>query len=83
MGKYNIYHRQDGRWEGRIPKGKNENGKYQFQYVFGYSREAVEEKITEIYRHEQLNICSKTVSELFGEWVQSNKHRVKESTLVS
>lgn len=83
MGKYNIYHRQDGRWEGRIPKGKNENGKYQFQYVFGHSREVVEEKITEIYRQEQSNDCSKSVSELFSEWVQSNKYRVKESTLAN
>jgi len=83
MKKFNIYHRQDGRWEGRIPKGKNECGAYQFQYIFGHSREEVEEKITEIYRQEQSSDCTKSVSELFREWVQNNKHRVKESTLAN
>lgn len=83
MNKFNIYHRQDGRWEGRIPKGKNESGTYRYQYVFGHSREAVEEKITEIYRQEQSSDCSKSISELFQEWVQNNKHRVKESTLAN
>ena len=27
MSKLNIYHRRDGRWEGRISRGKKENGK--------------------------------------------------------
>ncbi|MCM1227681.1 MAG: site-specific integrase [Clostridium sp.] len=83
MGKFNIYHRQDGRWEGRIPKGKNENGSYRFKYVFAHSREAVEEKITKIYRQEQSDNCSKSVSEVFREWIQNNKHRIKESTLAN
>ena len=28
MAKLNIYHRRDGRWEGRISRGKKENGRY-------------------------------------------------------
>ena len=34
MDGYNIYLRQDGRWEGRISQGKKENGKRKFLYIF-------------------------------------------------
>jgi len=33
----NIYHRRDGRWEGRYIKGRRPDGKPQFGYVYGYS----------------------------------------------
>ena len=33
----NIYHRKDGRWEGRYIKGRKPDGKPQFGYVYGYS----------------------------------------------
>ncbi len=80
MGKFNIYIRQDGRYEGRIPKGKNKTGKRKFQYIFGHSREKVQKKITEFRRRKSYQNCSKTVSQLFTEWYQNNKHRIKEST---
>ena len=80
MEKFNIYHRQDGRYEGRIARGKNEQGKPKFQYVFGHSRQEVQDKITEIRRQEQSESCSETISNLFESWYQSNKHRIKEST---
>ena len=80
MEKFNIYHRQDGRYEGRIARGKNEQGKPKFQYVFGYSKEEVQEKITEIRRQEQYQACSEPFSELFEKWYENNRHRIKEST---
>ena len=80
MKKFNIYLRQDGRYEGRIAKGKNKQGKPKFQYIFGHSREEVQNKIMEIRRHELYQNCSETVSELFTKWYQNNKHRIKEST---
>ena len=80
MEKFNIYYRKDGRYEGRIVRGKNEQGKPKFQYIFGHTREEVQKKITDIRRQEQYQHCSETVSELFRNWYQSNKHRIKEST---
>lgn len=82
MDGYNIYFRQDGRWEGRISKGKGYDGKRRFQYIFGKSKEAVKNKIDEI-RKRASGECSYTVSEIFEEWYKSISHRVKESTLAN
>lgn len=80
MGKYNIYCRKDGRYEGRLTRGRHHNGKRRFQYFFGHSRKEVEEKIDFCRNSEQTETCSKTIGELFAEWYQSIQHRVKEST---
>ncbi len=81
MRKLNIYHRKDNRWEGRIPRGKRENGKRKFQYVLGRTKEVVEQEMTRIYEEEhQESHCSRTISELFQEWHSSILYRVKEST---
>ena len=80
MEKFNIYHRQDGRYEGRIARGKNEQGKPKYQYIFGHTKEEVQKKITEIRRQERTESCAETVAELFADWYQNNKHRIKEST---
>jgi len=81
MRKLNIYHRKDNRWEGRIPRGKLENGKRKFQYVLGRTKEAVEQEMTRIYEEEhQESHCFRTISELFQEWHSSILYRVKEST---
>ena len=81
MERLNIYHRKDGRWEGRISRGKKDNGKREFRYIFGKSKEQVRKKMKEIRRSEASNTCCKTVQELFSEWLCLAKHRVKESTL--
>ncbi len=80
MERFNIYHRQDGRYEGRISKGKGKNGKRCFQYFFGRSREEVLEKMKSALMEEFSGNCGKTVSQIFSEWFQSIQHRVKEST---
>lgn len=80
MERFNIYHRRDGRYEGRISRGKRKNGKRRFQYFFGHSREEVQNKI-ELVRQQTLNgSCDRTVGQIFFEWFQSIQHRVKEST---
>ncbi len=80
MERFNIYHRRDGRYEGRISRGKRKNGKRRFQYFFGHSREEVQNKI-ELVRKQTLNgSCDRTVGQIFSEWFQSIQHRVKEST---
>lgn len=80
MERFNIYHRRDGRYEGRISKGKRKNGKRRFQYFFGRSREEVQDKMIAARRLKISNNCCKTVGQIFAEWFQSIKHRVKEST---
>lgn len=81
MANFNIYHRRDGRWEGRISRGKKENGKRKYQYVIARTKEAVVEKMEDIRRNEKpKGHCTKTVSILFSEWYRSVQHRIKEST---
>ena len=82
MTRYNIYRRKDGRWEGRIPRGKKPNGKRKFKYIFGISKEQVRKKMEEFLNLEaqQSNDCTKTISALFTEWYNNAVHRVKEST---
>lgn len=80
MERLNIYHRHDGRWEGRISRGKK-NGKRKFQYVLARTKEQCIEKMTAIRQSEHpQGKCLKTISELFNEWHCSILHRVKEST---
>lgn len=81
MNRVNVYHRKDGRWEGRISRGKRRDGKRKYQYVFAHTRDQVIEKMNAIRCQEQPDAtCCKTVSALFDEWFQSIRHLVKEST---
>ena len=74
----NIYQRRDGRFEGRISRGKRSNGTRRFQYFFGKTKEDVSEKMAKERRKK--NNCPLTVTQLFSEWHKSIKHKVKEST---
>lgn len=80
MERFNIYYRRDGRYEGRISRGKRKNGKRCFQYFFGHSREEVQDKMTAARRQNLSGSCCRTVEQIFSEWFQSIHHRVKEST---
>lgn len=81
MERYNIYHRQDGRYEGRISKGKRKNGRRSFQYFFGRTKDEVKDKMARVRRSEKEHgECSRTVMEVYEEFYRSVKHRVKEST---
>ena len=83
MEGYNIYHRKDGRWEGRIYEGKTENGGRKYQAFFGKSAEAVMEKLEALRPTRNYQLCLRTVKEVFEEWSQGIRHRVKESTLAN
>ncbi|MBQ8349874.1 MAG: site-specific integrase [Ruminococcus sp.] len=74
----NIYQRRDGRFEGRISRGKRSNGTRRFQYFFGKTEEDVREKMAK-ERRKKSNFPL-TVTQLFSEWHSSIKHKVKEST---
>ena len=80
MKKFSVYHRHDGRYEGRIPNGKSEDGKRKFRYILARSKEKVIEKMAEIYDNSKGKICGKTVDEVYTEYYNSIQHRVKEST---
>jgi len=81
MKKYNIYYRKrDRRYEGRIYKGKEKNGRRRFKYVFGRTREEVCQKIDRIRSVNNFSKCQKIFSQIFDEWYTSIKHKVKEST---
>ena len=41
----NLYHRKDGRWEGRITKDKDQGGKRHFFYFFGKTKDEVIRKM--------------------------------------
>lgn len=81
MIKENIYLRKDGRWEGRISKGKNKYGRRCYQAFFGKTKDEVIIKIKKyrknLFVEEDSSI---TVNQIFEEWFQSVTHRIKEST---
>lgn len=81
MDKYNVYHRKDGRWEGRLLKKRDENGKRKYRYVFGKSKEEVIRKIDAIRKSKYSCTSSYTIKQIFNEWYKSISHKVKESTL--
>ena len=45
----NIYKRKDGRFEGRIPLGYDDNGKIKYKYLYAKSLAAIKEKMLYAY----------------------------------
>ena len=78
----NIYHRKDGRWEGRYKTGYDESGKAKYRSVYGHSYAEVRSKIAPLKASITAPIvsCQMLVKELFTEWLSAVKLRVKTST---
>ncbi len=79
----NIYKRKDGRYEGRIPLGYDNNGKIKYKYLYSQSLSELKEKMLCAYAetgNSAPNYCAKTLKELCGEWLASAKLRVKKSS---
>ena len=78
----NIYHRKDGRWEGRYKSGYDESGKAKYRSVYGHSYAEVRAKLVPLKaRNPGIHVtCRMTVKELFSEWLSAIKLRVKPST---
>ncbi|MGM0113418.1 tyrosine-type recombinase/integrase [Enterococcus sp. DIV0187] len=84
----NIYLRKDGRWEGRYPKGRRNDGKIKYGYVYGKSYTEVRQKlfplriryhtIQEIY-----GISSDSLEEWVTQWLSEVQTKVKPSTFSS
>ena len=80
MSRVNVYHRKDGRWEGRIVKGRHKDGKRKFQYVFARTKGEALKKLEALKGEKMVKECHITVSALYEEWFAGIGHFVKEST---
>ena len=81
----NIYHRKDGRWEGRYLKAR-ENGKLRYGYVFSPTYSAVRQKLEEA-RANWKTVCEirerekTTLAVVSMRWLDDAKPFSKESTI--
>lgn len=79
----NIYKRKDGRFEGRVPIGYQDNGKIKYKSVYARTLSEVKEKMSEMYSVRQNRAASPmklTVTDAAEQWLSSAKLRVKESS---
>lgn len=72
----NIYKRKDGRWEGRIYKGKK------YKSVYGKTCLQVKEKLIKVRKdfEEELSDNDMLFNELLSEWLKYKKKNIKESS---
>jgi len=83
----NIYHRSDGRWEGRYIKGRKKDGKPRYGYVYARSYREVRDILLplKLRYKEGANNSSSEFHGLFGVywrgWLMSKEESVKPSTL--
>lgn len=80
----NIYKRKDGRWEGRYIRDYQENGRANYQSVYGKSYAEVKSKLAnckELQRKGALQGCKLTVNELLEAWLLERQSHVKVSSL--
>ena len=79
----NIYKRKDGRFEGRVPIGYQENGKIKYKSVYARTLAEVKEKMSEVHsikQNQPVSAIKLTVCEVAEQWLSSAKLRVKESS---
>ena len=78
----NIYHRADGRWEGRYAAGQKPNGKTKYASVYGKTYREVKDKLEKRKgeRFRALPICSLTVKLIMEAWLSLRATEVKESS---
>lgn len=77
----NIYKRKDGRWEGRY-KQECTSGKVKYRSVYARSYQEVKSKLILLKGCSSKYVSSGrvTVKELFNDWLNTVKLKVKEST---
>ena len=79
----NIYKRKDGRFEGRVPVGYQDNGKVKYKFVYARTLSEVKEKMSEVHsikQNQPVSAIKLTVREAAEQWLSSAKLRVKESS---
>lgn len=81
MRGLNIYHRKDGRWEGRITKGNDSNGKRRYHYFFAHTCNQVVDKMNSFLSNIiSNNDCLNSFDSIYREWFVSINHMIKNST---
>lgn len=81
----NITKRKDGRYMGKFIAGYDENGKAQYQYVYGKTYDEAKDKVL-IGREVASRYLSGryiTVGKVCEEWLNAMANRVKESTFAN
>ena len=79
----NIYKRKDGRFEGRIPFGRDDNGNLKYKYLYSRNLADLKEKMLNAYTTSEKyspTVYCKTLQEISLEWLNCAKLRVKESS---
>ena len=79
----NIYKHKDGRFEGRVPVGYQENGKIKYKSVYARTLSEVKEKMSDVYsirQNQPVSAIKLTVRDAAEQWLSSAKLRVKESS---
>ena len=79
----NIYKRKDGRYEGRVPVGYQENGKIKYKSVYARTLSEVKEKMTQFYTVRQERTVPNlklTVRDAAEQWLSAAKLRVKPAS---
>ena len=81
----NITLRKDGRYMVKFCVGYDDNGKTQYQYVYGRTYDEAESKVMIGQQVASHFLSSRyiTVSKVYAEWLNAVVNRVKESTLAN
>ncbi|EEG78114.1 integrase family protein [Dethiobacter alkaliphilus AHT 1] len=83
-GEGSIYQRSDGRWQGRVVIGKDEQGKTKYQFFYGKTKaevtKAVKEAVGKVEKGIDINAGKTTFTEWFEIWLASKKNNIKPST---
>ena len=78
----NIYKRKDGRWEGRYQKGRAENGKIVYGYIYAKTCAEVKKRLREVPTSVLKPVTQTgSVSEMAKQWLSVMALKVKQSTL--
>lgn len=80
----NITKRKDGRWEARIIKGYDCNGKAQYAYLYGRSYSEAKEKKIAFIRHSEENSKQNgkvLLNSILSEFLLYHQNKSKESTV--
>lgn len=77
----NIYHRKDGRYEGRYADGCLDNGKTKYRSIYGRTYSEVREKLLQIKAKAAMpqKESDLTVKKLFEEWLSAKQTQTKTS----
>ncbi|MGM0219074.1 tyrosine-type recombinase/integrase [Enterococcus sp. AZ126] len=86
----NIYKRKDGRWEGRYIKGRQQNGKIHYGYIYGYKYSEVKHQLI-LMKYEKQTSISKNLLPYEGKLLDWTNYwlatfvrpKVKSSTYAS